>query len=226
MCCGMLGLVFIGFFAVPEFVEQLYGPSTLRRAGIFYGGTGHLLACQVGGKAGRALAGRALLVDNLPAQSRLLVGPSAAASTASCRCAVSGPMAQPAANSSTSSPGVHALLTMRAETGAAELTALPPCLLQILELICILSWVVATMAAYFLTMHKFNLLRVDVEVELAGLDASKYGLLTTNDLEGAMAKAGGGSKEGSRSGGYGASNRGRKKQMDAQSTAVVMSGAL
>ncbi len=48
MCCGMLGLIFIGFFAVPEFVQQLYGPSSLRRAGIFYGGTGHLLACQVG----------------------------------------------------------------------------------------------------------------------------------------------------------------------------------
>ena len=61
MCCGMLGLVFIGFFAVPEFVQQLYGPSTMRRAGIFYGGTGHLLACQVGGAVGALLPGQGML---------------------------------------------------------------------------------------------------------------------------------------------------------------------
>ena len=107
----------------------------------------------------------------------------------------------------------------------------PPCP-QLVELICIFSWVAVTMIAYFKTMHKFNLLRVDVEVELAGLDASKYGMLTTNDLDGALGGGGSGGmnasnhKEGSRHGG-GSIRGGRKSmQMGAQSTAVVMSGAL
>jgi hypothetical protein len=97
-----------------------------------------------------------------------------------------------------------------------------------------MAWVGLSMTAYFKIMHKLNLLRVDVEVELAGLDASKYGMLTTNDIDGALGGGGSGMntsahKEGSRHGGYGGSLRGGRKSMQmtqGNTTPVIMSGVL
>ncbi len=93
------------------------------------------------------------------------------------------------------------------------------------------------MYAYFKSMSMANLLRVDVEKELAGLDASKYGMLTTNDLGGALGAQGGmmsgsmqmnPSKAGS--GGFGNSSYSGARKGGATSgtntNGVVISGAL
>jgi ammonia channel protein AmtB len=43
-------------------------------------------------------------------------------------------------------------------------------------------WVALFFVPYFWIMRRFNLIRVPMEQELAGLDASKYGVITTNEL--------------------------------------------
>lgn len=97
--CGLFGVLAVGLFAVPQYVNEIYpekaGPA---RYGAFYGGSGQLLACQV------------------------------------------------------------------------------------IEVLAILAWVGAVMGLYFFAMKFARLLRVPLEQELAGLDASKYGVLTTNAL--------------------------------------------
>ena len=47
--CGALGVLAVGFFATEEYVGEFYGvfPGSARRWGVFYGGDGRLLACQV-----------------------------------------------------------------------------------------------------------------------------------------------------------------------------------
>jgi len=47
--CGVLGILLVGFFARQEYVEDYYGtrPGGARRWGLFFGGDGTLLACQV-----------------------------------------------------------------------------------------------------------------------------------------------------------------------------------
>lgn len=96
------------------------------------------------------------------------------------------------------------------------------------------------MYAYFKSMSLANLLRVDVEKELAGLDASKYGILTTNDIGGALEQRRTGmmnasmqmnpSKAGSAGGGFGNSSySGARKggaQIGTNPNGVVISGAL
>eukprot|EP00238_Polyblepharides_amylifera_P011755 CAMPEP_0196585648 /NCGR_PEP_ID=MMETSP1081-20130531/51478_1 /TAXON_ID=36882 /ORGANISM="Pyramimonas amylifera, Strain CCMP720" /LENGTH=432 /DNA_ID=CAMNT_0041907263 /DNA_START=515 /DNA_END=1813 /DNA_ORIENTATION=+ len=47
--CGIWGLVFTAFFAKKEYLEQAYGWTNAESYGIFYGGDGRLLACQLVG---------------------------------------------------------------------------------------------------------------------------------------------------------------------------------
>jgi hypothetical protein len=43
-------------------------------------------------------------------------------------------------------------------------------------------WVSLFFVPYFWLMRRLGLIRVPMEQELAGLDASKYGVITTNEL--------------------------------------------
>ncbi|GBF92579.1 ammonium transporter [Raphidocelis subcapitata] len=98
--CGVVGTLFVGFFARKQYVIDVYGmqPYLSRRWGVFFGGDGRLLACQ---------------------------------------------------------------------------------LIAVLVTIC---WVCLIMLPYFFLMAKLQLIRVPFEQEIAGLDASKHGVLTTNEL--------------------------------------------
>ncbi|KAI8475975.1 MAG: putative amt protein [Monoraphidium minutum] len=53
---------------------------------------------------------------------------------------------------------------------------------QVIALLAVTAWVAVIFAPYFYIMRRFNLVRVPIEQEIAGLDASKYGVLTTNEL--------------------------------------------
>lgn len=45
-----------------------------------------------------------------------------------------------------------------------------------------IAWVSAFFVPYFWLMRRLGWIRVPMEQELAGLDASKYGVITTNEL--------------------------------------------
>jgi len=98
--CGVLGTLFVGFFARESFVREFYGVNDAagRRWGVLFGGDGRLLAAQI----------------------------------------------------------IAILVTM--------------------------CWVSVFFVPYFWVLRRFDLIRVPVEQELAGLDASKYNLMTTNEL--------------------------------------------
>jgi Amt family ammonium transporter len=53
---------------------------------------------------------------------------------------------------------------------------------QLIGIIFTVVWVTAIFLPYFFLMSKAGLIRVPFEQELAGLDASKHGVLTTNEL--------------------------------------------
>jgi ammonia channel protein AmtB len=53
---------------------------------------------------------------------------------------------------------------------------------QIIALLVTILWVCLFFFPYFWLMRRFSLIRVPMEQELAGLDASKYGVITTNEL--------------------------------------------
>lgn len=53
---------------------------------------------------------------------------------------------------------------------------------QIVVLVTVISWVCVIFVPYFWLMRRLNRIRVPMEQELAGLDASKYGVITTNEL--------------------------------------------
>jgi Amt family ammonium transporter len=53
---------------------------------------------------------------------------------------------------------------------------------QIVAVLVTLCWVAVFFAPYFWLMRRLDIIRVPVEQELAGLDASKYNLMTTNEL--------------------------------------------
>jgi ammonia channel protein AmtB len=53
---------------------------------------------------------------------------------------------------------------------------------QIIALLVTMLWVCLFFVPYFWVMRRFSLIRVPMEQELAGLDASKYGVITTNEL--------------------------------------------
>jgi ammonia channel protein AmtB len=53
---------------------------------------------------------------------------------------------------------------------------------QLIACIVVILWVCVFLVPYFWIMRRFNLVRVPMEQELAGLDASKYGVITTNEL--------------------------------------------
>lgn len=58
---------------------------------------------------------------------------------------------------------------------------------QIIAILAAVAWVCAVLVPYFWAMRRFNLIRVPVEQEISGLDASRYALLTTNELPAAPA---------------------------------------
>lgn len=45
-----------------------------------------------------------------------------------------------------------------------------------------MAWVALFFLPYFWLMRRLGCIRVPIEQELAGLDASKYNLMTTNEL--------------------------------------------
>lgn len=53
---------------------------------------------------------------------------------------------------------------------------------QIVALIVVICWVSLFFLPYFWVLRRLGVIRVPVEQELAGLDASKYNLMTTNEL--------------------------------------------
>ncbi|KAI8468134.1 MAG: putative amt protein [Monoraphidium minutum] len=53
---------------------------------------------------------------------------------------------------------------------------------QLIALLAAASWVAAIFVPFFWAMRRFKLIRVPVEQEISGLDASRYSLLTTNEL--------------------------------------------
>ncbi|KIZ07862.1 Ammonium transporter 1 member 3 [Monoraphidium neglectum] len=53
---------------------------------------------------------------------------------------------------------------------------------QVVALLSALCWVSALLVPYFWVARRLNVVRVPVEQEISGLDASKYGVLTTNEL--------------------------------------------
>lgn len=53
---------------------------------------------------------------------------------------------------------------------------------QIVALLVTMCWVALFFIPYFWVLRRFDVIRVPVEQELAGLDASKYNLMTTNEL--------------------------------------------
>lgn len=53
---------------------------------------------------------------------------------------------------------------------------------QIVALLVTMLWVALFFIPYFALMRHLNVGRVPIEQELAGLDASKYSLMTTNEL--------------------------------------------
>jgi ammonia channel protein AmtB len=48
--------------------------------------------------------------------------------------------------------------------------------------LAVIAWVTLLMVPYFWLMRYFNWARVPMEQELEGLDASKYHVITTNEL--------------------------------------------
>lgn len=103
--CGVVGMLFVGFFARKDYVTDIYGvqPWIGRRWGVFFGGDGRLLACQV------------------------------------------------------------------------------------IAILVAAAWVCLILLPYFFLMARLQLIRVPFEQELAGLDASKHGVLTTNELPSSQA---------------------------------------
>lgn len=53
---------------------------------------------------------------------------------------------------------------------------------QVISVICVIAWVCVTLVPYFWLMRFLNVVRVPMEQELEGLDASKYHVITTNEL--------------------------------------------
>lgn len=53
---------------------------------------------------------------------------------------------------------------------------------QLVALLVTMCWVTLFFLPYFWLMRHMGVIRVPVEQELAGLDASKYNLMTTNEL--------------------------------------------
>lgn len=53
---------------------------------------------------------------------------------------------------------------------------------QIVALVVVMLWVTLFFLPYFWAMRRAGLIRVPMEQELAGLDQSKYGVITTNEL--------------------------------------------
>lgn len=53
---------------------------------------------------------------------------------------------------------------------------------QIIAILVTVAWVTLILGPYFYLMSRLNIIRVPIEQELAGLDASKYSVLTTNEL--------------------------------------------
>lgn len=53
---------------------------------------------------------------------------------------------------------------------------------QIVSLVVTMCWVAIFFVPYFWLMSRLGCIRVPIEQELAGLDASKYNLMTTNEL--------------------------------------------
>jgi len=53
---------------------------------------------------------------------------------------------------------------------------------NVIACLVVFAWVCVLLTPYFWIMRRFNLVRVPMEQELAGLDASKYGVITTNEL--------------------------------------------
>lgn len=51
-----------------------------------------------------------------------------------------------------------------------------------MALLVTMAWVTLFFLPYFWLMRNLGVIRVPVEQELAGLDASKYNLMTTNEL--------------------------------------------
>lgn len=53
---------------------------------------------------------------------------------------------------------------------------------NVVAILVTLAWVSLFFLPYFWLMRRLGVIRVPVEQELAGLDASKYNLMTTNEL--------------------------------------------
>eukprot|EP00775_Hariotina_reticulata_P011461 gene11461-11607_t len=53
---------------------------------------------------------------------------------------------------------------------------------QLVSVLVTMAWVSMFFVPYFWIMRRLQLIRVPMEQELAGLDASKYGVITTNEL--------------------------------------------
>lgn len=53
---------------------------------------------------------------------------------------------------------------------------------QVVAILVTMLWVALFFTPYFWLMRHLGYIRVPIEQELAGLDASKYSLMTTNEL--------------------------------------------
>jgi len=53
---------------------------------------------------------------------------------------------------------------------------------QLIAVLVTIAWVSVFFVPYFWLMRRLQVIRVPMEQELAGLDASKYGVITTNEL--------------------------------------------
>jgi Amt family ammonium transporter len=58
---------------------------------------------------------------------------------------------------------------------------------QVIAILVAAAWVCLILLPYFFLMARLQLIRVPFEQELAGLDASKHGVLTTNELPSSQA---------------------------------------
>jgi hypothetical protein len=151
---GLVSLVFTGLFATPASVRMVFGEGKTADAfGAFYGGNGKLLACQVSRRAPT----RAWCTRRFVPNDALRFGVVRVSAPLYLEATPTHPPTHPPTHSPT-----HVLARC------------PPALApQVIEALAIIALSIVLFVPLYMALRHFDLLRIPVEQEIAGLDASR-----------------------------------------------------